>query len=85
MHFNNIMSDRKLSSRESTLLGLIIASNIQKILYTDDIPNKEIRKRLKKRVKENELSNDVSKSIEEVQSAIAGATASYVAITSSGS
>lgn len=81
---DDLMSDKKLSQRESTLLGLIKASNIQKILYCEDIPKKEIRQQLKKRMKEDALSNDVNKSIQEVQTAIlAASTAGTIAATTS--
>jgi hypothetical protein len=82
----DLLSDKKLSQRESTLLGLIKATNIQKILYNNDIPKKEIRQQLKKRMKEDALSNDVSKSIQEVQTAImAASTAGTIAATTSAS
>lgn len=82
--YDDLIHDKKLSEKESTMLGLIKATNIQRILYVEGANKKEVRKKLRKRVKEDALSMDVSRSIQEVQAAIAAASTSGAVVASAG-
>ncbi len=82
---NDLMSEAELPEVESTLLALIKASALQKLLYTGEYDKKQVQKRLKSRLKDDVLASQVSNSIREVQAAISAAAVSgVVAAGSSG-
>jgi len=78
---SNVLNDKKIPVENISLLALVQACQMHKILSKDKKELKLIKKELKRIIKENPIAETVDKTIREIQAAIIASIAASVTVT----
>lgn len=79
---NNILFHKELNNESVSILGMVEACKMQKIIATDRDELKRVREELKQIMKESPIADTVNQTIKQVQAAIIGAMMAAVAASS---